>query len=211
MTECVVSVCYGVMPNIVIRPATPTDATHLACFIDMASNGLALQVWGTMKGPGQTLFEVGRSRALREEGSVSYRNGHMAELDSVVGGALVGYKIAEVHDRNYRTAGEKNPPALPAFVETLVELEAMVPGHWYVNILATYPEHRGHGIGKALLTHAESVARTTEARGMAIIVASENRAARRLYESVGYTEKARRPSVAPADHHAGDWVLLTKA
>ena len=87
----------------------------------------------------------------------------------------------------------------------------MVPGHWYVNILATYPEHRGHGIGKALLTHAESVARTTEARGMAIIVASENRAARRLYESVGYTEKARRPSVAPADHHAGDWVLLTKA
>ena len=65
LTRCVVSVCCRVMPNIVIRPATPADATHLACFVDMASNGLALQLWGTMKGPGQTLFEVGRSRALR--------------------------------------------------------------------------------------------------------------------------------------------------
>ena len=116
-----------------------------------------------------------------------------------------------MHDRNYRTAGEKNPPALPAFVKLLVELEAMVPGHWYVNILATYPELRGHGIGKALLTHAESVARTTLAKGLAIIVASENRAARRLSDSVGYREKASRPIVAASDHHAGDWLLLTKA
>jgi hypothetical protein len=38
-----------------IRPAIPADATHLACFVDMASEGLALHVWEAMKLPGQTL------------------------------------------------------------------------------------------------------------------------------------------------------------
>src|SRR5690606_5008635 len=94
--------------RVTIRPATPADASHLACFVDMASEGLALKLWEAMKAPEQTLFEVGRSRALREEGSFSYRNGHMAEIESVVAGALVGYKIAEVHDRDYRKGGDTN-------------------------------------------------------------------------------------------------------
>ena len=200
------------MPEIAIRPATPADATHLACFVDMASHGLALQLWETLRGHGQTLFEVGRSRALREQGSFSYRNGHMAEIDSVVAGALIGYKIAEVHDRNFRTAGDKNAPTLPTFVEPLVELEATVPGHWYVNILATYPEHRGQGVGKALLSHAEGLARMTEAKGMAVIVASENWDARRLYESAGYSQQASRPVVASTGvQHGEDWLLMAKA
>ena len=200
------------MGKITIRPATRNDATHLACFVDMASEGLALHLWETMKGPGQTLFEVGRSRALREDGSFSFRNSHVAEINIAVAGALVGYKIAEAHDREYRRGSDKDAPPLPAFIEALVELEAMVPGHWYVNILAAYPEYRGHGIGKALLIHAEGLARTTAALGMAVIVASENTNARRLYESVGYTEKARRTQVAfRGFHHGGEWLLLTKA
>ena len=101
---------------------------------------------------------------------------------------------------------------MPAFIESLVELEAMVTGHWYVNILATYPEYRGHGFGKALLTHAEGLAQITGARSMAVIVASENRKARRLHESVGYTEWARRPQAAfHGFRPGGEWLLLTKA
>jgi ribosomal protein S18 acetylase RimI-like enzyme len=195
---------------ITIRPARPADATHLACFVDMASEGLALHLWETMRKPGQTLFEVGRSRAMREEGSFSYRNGHVAELDGNVAGALVGYRIAEVHDPNYRRGGDPNTPALPGFIQPLVELESMVPGHWYVNILATYPEYRGQGIGGALLAQAEVLA--TGARGMAVVVASENTAARGLYESAGYRQMATRPLVGlPGPHRGGDWVLMTKA
>jgi len=70
----------------------------------------------------------------------------------------------------------------------------------------------GYGIGKALLTHAESLARASAAKGMAMIVASENRVARRLYENVGYREMASRPIVAFSGlHHGGDWLLMTKA
>ncbi len=200
------------MAGIAIRPATPADATHLACFVDMASEGLALHLWEKMKTPGQTLFEVGRSRALREEGSFSYRNAHMAEIEGAVAGALVGYQIAEVHDRSLRTAGDQKAPPLPEFVQGLVELESMAPLHWYVNILATYPEYRGRGVGKALLTHADKLGGAMSAKGMALIVASENGGARRLYEKAGYRETARRPLVAcPGFHHGGDWVLMTKA
>jgi ribosomal protein S18 acetylase RimI-like enzyme len=200
------------MSRITIRPATPADATHLACFVDMASDGLVVHMWEGMRKPGETLFQVGRSRALREEGSFSYRNAHIAELDGDVAGALVGYRIAEVHDRDYRRGGDPNAPALPDFIKPLVELEAMVPGHWYVNILATYPEFRGCGIGGALLAHAEALARATAAKGLAVIVASENDGARRLYESAGYREQARRPLGAlPISHRGGDWVLMAKA
>jgi ribosomal protein S18 acetylase RimI-like enzyme len=46
---------------------------------------------------------------------------------------------------------------------------------------------------------------------MSIIVASENIGARRLYEKVGYREKASRPLVAfPGFKRGGEWVLLTK-
>jgi len=199
------------MPGITIRLATRADAAHLACFVDMASDGLVVHLWEAMRKPGETLFQVGRSRALREEGSFSYRNAHIAEFDGDVAGTLVGYRIAEVHDRDYRRGSDDNAPPLPDFISPLVELEAMVPGHWYVNILATYPEYRGHGIGGALLAHAEGLAKTTAANGMAVIVASENLGARRLYESAGYREKARRPLVGlPASIRGGDWLLLAK-
>jgi ribosomal protein S18 acetylase RimI-like enzyme len=200
------------MALITIRPATHADATDLACFVDMASDGLAVSLWETMRKPGEAVFEVGRARALREEGSFSYRNACIAEFDGEVAGALVGYRIAEVHDRDYRRGGDPNVPALPAMVEPLVELESLVPGHWYVNILATYPEHRGRGIGRALLSHADALAKATAARGLAVIVASGNDGARRLYESAGFRESARRPLVAmPGTHRSADWVLMTKA
>jgi ribosomal protein S18 acetylase RimI-like enzyme len=78
-------------------------------------------------------------------------------------------------------------------------------------VLATYPEYRGQGVAKALLAHADALGRAAGCRGMAIIVASENERARRLYGHVGYREKARRPLVAyPGFHRGGDWVLLVK-
>lgn len=193
-----------------IRPATPADATHLACFVDMASGGLALLLWEALRGPHQSLFEVGRSRALREDGTFSYRNGHIAEVGGRVAGGLVGYVIAAAQDASRRLPGVGEAPKLPAFIRPLMELEALVPEHWYVNVLATYPEHRGHGIGAALLGHADGRARAAASDGMALIVESQNESALRLYARSGYCETARRPQVAALPGIAGDWLLLTK-
>lgn len=178
----------------------------------MASEGLVEIVWETMRAPGQTLFEAGRARALREEGAFSYRNAHIAEIGGAVAGGLVCYRIADEPDPNYRVAGDPNAPQLPVFVQALIELEAMVPGHWYVNILATYPEYRGLGVGSALLKHADALGRANSAKGMALIVDLENTAARSVYEAAGYRELARRPLTPfPMRPNGGEWLLLTRS
>lgn len=194
-----------------IRPATPADATHLACFVDMASEGLAEKIWESVRSPGQTLFEVGRGRALRDESSFSYRNSHVAEIDGVVAGGLVSYRIAEDRDPNHRTAEAAPGVQPPAFIGPVLELEALITGYWYVNVLATYPEYRGQGVGAALLAQADDLGRKAAATGMALIVDADNRAARKVYERVGYREIARRP-LAPFSMRpdGGEWLLLTK-
>jgi hypothetical protein len=90
-----------------------------------------------------------------------------------------------------------------------VELEALVPGHWYVNILATYPEYPGHGVGAALLEHAEGRGRAVSSSGNGPNrrIATLKRAAALC--AFGISRDARRPQVA-LPGTIGDWPLLTK-
>jgi ribosomal protein S18 acetylase RimI-like enzyme len=193
------------MAGIAIRPATLRDATDLAAFVDMAIEGIASHFWSEMAEAGQSPSEVGRARAMREEGAFSYRNAHIAEIGGAVAGALVGYLIDDPVDLS-------GIDQMGQFARDLTLLEAEAPGHWYVNVLATYPEYRGRGVGSALLAQADKLGLAASAKGMSIIVASENIGARRLYEKAGYREKASRPLVAfPGFKRGGAWVLLTKA
>lgn len=193
----------------VIRPATPADATHLACFVDMASEGMALLAWEELRQPGQTLFETGRSRAMRTEGAFSYTNAHVAEVDGTIAGGIVSYRIPEVFDRSYRTAGTGQPP--PTFATPLIELEETVPGAWYDNIVAVYPEYRGQRIGESLLAHSEKLGKRARSAIHAITVDADNTAARNLYARFGFRETDRRPLVPfPARPNGGEWLLLTK-
>lgn len=87
----------------------------------------------------------------------------------------------------------------------------MAPGHWYVNILAAYREFRGRGVATALLAHADALGRAANAKGMAIIVASENDRAVTLYDKLGYRQIATRPlRPFPGYKRGGDWLLFTK-
>jgi ribosomal protein S18 acetylase RimI-like enzyme len=87
----------------------------------------------------------------------------------------------------------------------------LAPGTWYVHALAAYPEHRGRGLGAALLAEAVRLAAETGTPGLSLIVSNTNMEARRLYERSGYREAARRKMVKDGWQHPGtDWVLLTK-
>jgi len=192
------------MPTATIRPARKSDASHLAVLVDIAGEGMPSEMWGTMKAPGQSLLEFGRSRAARDTGAFSFRNAVMIEVDGEVAGCLIDYRLDDPYD-----TGDLD--ALPAAVRPLVELEAQAPGSWYINVLATFPEFRGLGLGSRLLGHAEERARAAGAREASIIVASENEGAVRLYARLGYVERARRPVVTfPGEIRGGDWVLLIK-
>jgi GNAT superfamily N-acetyltransferase len=100
---------------------------------------------------------------------------------------------------------------IPAFLQPVIELEQMAADHWYVNILATYPEMRGKGVGAALLAKADNLGRAAGALGTALIVDAENRPALSVYARAGYVERARRPLIPfPMRPNGGTWLLLTR-
>ena len=134
------------------RPAAKADAAALAVLVDIAGEGLPAHLWGTLKAPGQSILEVGRERAARETGGFSYRNAVVAEVDGEIAACLVGYRLDDPYD-----LGALDD--IPELFRPLVLLEAKAPGSWYVNVLATFPEFRRHGIGLELLGIAERKSR----------------------------------------------------
>jgi ribosomal protein S18 acetylase RimI-like enzyme len=101
---------------------------------------------------------------------------------------------------------------MPPMFVPLQQLENLVPGTWYVNVLASYPQHRNLGFGVALLRHAERIGAAAGVKnGMSVIVADNNVGARRLYERMGYRQVADRPMVKENWQSPGStWVLLAK-
>jgi len=187
------------------RHATPQDAAALAELVNLAGEGLPLYLWGQMAEPGESPWDVGRGRALREAGSFSYRNAVVAEADGRVVAGLVGYPLPDAPE-------PIDYDETPALFVPLQELENLAPRTWYVNVLATYAAYRGRGYGTRLLGVADRLAAATGSTGLSIIVLDANVGARRLYERCGYAEVALRPMVKERWQSAGaNWVLLIKA
>jgi ribosomal protein S18 acetylase RimI-like enzyme len=193
-----------VAPEIKLRPATPADADELAVLINAAGEGLPLYLWTGMAAPGEDPWEVGRRRALREQGSFSFLNSVVAEIDGKVAGCLIGYPLSKEPEQSV------TPDTPPMFVP-LLELEALAPDTWYVNVIAVHPDFRGQGIGSRLLAEAERAARETGKSGLSLIVADANDGARRLYARIGYREIASRPIVREQwQTGSRNWVLMAK-
>lgn len=186
------------------RRAVPDDAKALAELGDMAGDGMPLYIWSGMAESGQSPWDVGRERAGRETGSFSYRNAVVVEQDEDVAACLIGYPLED-------DPAPTDYSDMPPMFVPLQQLEDMAPGTWYVNVLATYPEHRGRGFGRGLLELAEAIAADLGKSGMSIIVTDANAGARRLYERQGYIEVATRPMVKNGwRNRAANWVLLVK-
>jgi ribosomal protein S18 acetylase RimI-like enzyme len=186
------------------RPAAKADASALAVLVDIAGEGLPAHLWSTLKAPGQSILEVGRERAAREEGGFSYRNAIVAEAGGEIAACLVGYRLDDPYDLG-------SLAEIPDLVRPLVLLEAKAPGSWYVNVLATFPEFRRQGIGLELLAIAEQKALADGAGALSVIVAGENERAARLYQRAGFAATARKKVVPfPGFTQTGDWVLLIK-
>jgi ribosomal protein S18 acetylase RimI-like enzyme len=187
-----------------IRRAKRDDAGDLAQLIDIAGEGIPSLLWSDMAQPGETAMQAGMKRAAREDGGFSYRNATVAEEDGRVMAMLLDYRQPDPYE-----VGEVAD--LPGMIRPLIELEALAPGSWYVNAVATYEAYRGRGLATALLELSRQAAIDDGAGSMSIIVARENAPARRLYERLGYKDKASRPIV---HYHgcvySGDWVLMVR-
>lgn len=186
------------------RPAALADSSTLAVLVDIAGEGIPNWLWQSLAGDGRSSLEVGRDRARREEGGFSYRRTTVVELGEEIAACLIVYPLDDPYDL---TGLEE----MPAHIQPLVRLEAQAPGTWYVNVLATFPEFRGQGIGVKLLKIAEDKARAAGASATSIIVGSWNEGAARLYQRGGYRTIATEPAMLPpAFPQQGDWILMIR-
>jgi ribosomal protein S18 acetylase RimI-like enzyme len=185
----------------IIRAATPQDADHLVRFINMAADDLPLHFWRSTVGPDGDPLAFGQARAARDTGNFSYRNAWVAEVDGEVAACLLGYP-SEIEPIT--------PDTPPVFIPPL-ELEAMAPGAWYLNVLATYAPFRGRGIGSALIAHAEGIARDRGHAQISLLAEDTHTDALRLYRAKGFIEVARRPLIKGEwQVDANEWILFVK-
>ena len=187
-----------------LRRATKQDARALAELSDYAGHGISDYLWSRSAEEGQPPIEVGIERILREEASFSYRNAVVAEVDGRVAAALLAYRLPEHSDVNL--------DELPDLLRPLEELEQKVPGTFYINILAAYPEYRGQGLGTSLLEAAHTLAPEAGCDELSLEVFEQNEGAVRLYECNGFREIARLPAVPhPIYPFDSDVVLMTRS
>lgn len=188
-----------------IRPATAEDSRDLAYLTNLASEGMALYMWGRAAPPGMSALEFGASKVDQENGNFSYRNAVVAEADD---GSVAGMLLSMLQPSPYPLPDFST---LPPQVRPLIELEALAPGSYYINVLAVYEHLHGKGIGSLLMNKAEELAAGAGANRLSLIVASENHNAKKLYLKLGY-KPGRRLPVVPYEGmgHGGDWVLMTK-
>jgi ribosomal protein S18 acetylase RimI-like enzyme len=187
-----------------LRRATKQDAQALAELVDYAGHGIPGYLWSWSAEEEQFPIEVGIERVLREEANFSYRNAVVADVDGRVAAALLAYRLPEHSDMNL--------DELPDLLRPLEELELKVPGTFYINILAAYPEYRGLGLGTSLLEAAHMLASEAGCNELSLEVFEQNVGALRLYERHGYREIARLPAVPhPVYPYDGAVLLMTRS
>lgn len=186
--------------QLTIRPAERRDAAELAILVDVASHGFASWFWygAVLDGSLDTAMEKGRMK-MRDDPAEGWPSAVVAEWNGDVAGTLIAYRI----DESLREMAASHP-----VVEPILALQRQVVGNRFVDSLGVYREHRGKGIGRALLTHELGIAGDV---GTSLITESHNATALSLYRSSGFLEVSRAAAIPlSADHPTHDWVLLTR-
>ncbi|WP_253939494.1 GNAT family N-acetyltransferase [Halomonas sp. THAF5a] len=187
-----------------LRDATRADARDLAHLINLAGEGLPEYLWGQMAQGGAAALAIGAQRAGREEGGFSYRHARVCIARGRVVGMILAYRLPD-------DGGLEALDDAPAPVQPLLRLEALVPGSWYINGIATLPAARRKGVGRLLMAQAEASAIAAGCQELSLIVAEENRRAGAFYHRLGFRELASLPLVPwPGCPHGGRWRLMTR-
>ena len=189
----------SMQPQYAIRPARKTESRRIAEFYRVSSDGVADYIWSKLAQPGEDILEVGRRRYEREGTPFSYQSCKMIEVGDAVVGMLVAFPM--IVDPGYQ---ESDPVLYPYSV--LEEDQS-----YYICGMAVDAQHRGKGVGTALLAEAERAGRALGFRKLSLIVFEQNVRARRLYQRCGFGERRRQATVPhPLIHYTGDALLMVR-
>ncbi len=186
-----------------IRRATPAQGEHIARLALLAGDGIPAYFWNQIKQENETVIDTGARKVMAGDNNFSYKNAHVAFYGENVAGLMLGYPL-----HNIPTNEEINQA--PEFIRPLLMMDRKVPGTFYINMLATYPEYRSRGIGRALMEHAEEVAKSMDIDELSLQVFNENARALEFYYRLDYRKIAELPVVPHDCYPYKDKVYLLK-
>jgi len=187
-----------------IRKADKNDCRSIAELALIAGEGIPACFWERSVKPGEEIEDVGAKYAASETANFSYRNTHLAVINTAIAGMLLAYRLPDPGDA-------EDLHDYPEFIRPMIELEQCVPGSFYINMLATYPAYRNQAVGTALMNYANGLAASAGCGIISLEVFEQNAGALRLYRRLGYSVTDRRRVIPhPCHPYEGDIVLLTK-
>ena len=187
-----------------IRPCTKADCYQVAELALMAGEGIPAFFWEQSRKDNEDIFEVGARKLQSDNDNFSYRNVSVAIVDNKIAGMLLAYRLPSPHH-------EEPLDDYPEFIRPLIELEQCVPDTFYINMLASFPEYRGQGVGSKLMGYATDLARQSDCNTLSLEVFEDNENAVRLYRLLGYSVLDQRDVVPhPCHTHHGKILLFTK-
>ncbi|GGK18144.1 GNAT family N-acetyltransferase [Salinarimonas ramus] len=189
---------------VTLRPATPADARTIAVLWDMANAGHVASLFARGARGRRSWLDDAADEIGRPAGEMSWKNAVVAEHDGDVVGALVALRLT-------RRMGRVAMLRLPPDQRSHYELLAQVHGAYFLRDLAVMPEHRGRGIGSALIDAGVGRARAAGCETLAITTHETNESFRAHLERRGFTERDTRPVRLHARYAPQSrWILLAR-
>jgi ribosomal protein S18 acetylase RimI-like enzyme len=187
-----------------IRKAGKSDVIDIAELALIAGEGIPAWFWKQSAAEASSIVDAGAEKLLSETDNFSYRNVHLAVVDGRVAGMILAYRLPDEDDA-------EDLDELPEFIRPMVELEQCVPGSFYINMIATFPQYRNMSIGTKLMGMVDSLASDAACSISSIEVFAQNEGALRLYQRLGYELAEKRPVVPHECHpYDGELLLLTR-
>lgn len=178
-----------------IRPATPNDAPAAIQLLFLAMEDIARKISGTNDMQVVThIFE----HLFREPGNqYSFENTLLYDAGNGVSGMIVGYDGGKLH--------QLRKPVLDYIrwqtgAGVCPEDETQ-PGEFYLDSIAVAPGNQGKGIGGQLIDAAVARAAGEGMRKAGLLVSTDNPAAQRLYERMGFKVEYTMPFAGGRYHH----------
>ena len=168
-----------------ITPAKPSDATDIARAIVMAvTPELCMESFGRYGASIDDVTVLFAALAARDDSQYSYLNALVARTDDgQTAGVVVGYdgaRLRLLRDAFMRLASQRLGMDFPDGIPDETSAD-----EFYVDTLAVWPEYRGQGIAKSLLSSIATRARAI-GKPAGLLVEKDNAPARSLYQSVGF-------------------------
>lgn len=178
-----------------IRPATPQDAPVAVPLLFLAMEEIARKISGT--NDMQVVTHIFEHLFREPSNQYSFENALLYEGEKGVEGMIIGYDGGKLH--------QLRKPVLDYIRwqtgAGICPEDETQPGEFYLDSIAVAPGTQGKGIGKQLIGAAVDKAMEEGMQKAGLLVSTDNPAAQRLYERMGFKIEYTIPFAGGRYHH----------